>query len=86
MIARYARSEDRSGWLHVLTTLIPLGLLWWAAVRLSNISPWLTVIPLIPLILVTVRVFGLMHECGHGSLFRSCPLNRAIGFLLGVLS
>ena len=86
MIARYAQSDDRSGWLHVLTTLIPFGLLWWAAVRLADISPWLSVIPLVPLILVTVRIFGLMHECGHGSLFRSCRLNRAVGFLFGVIS
>jgi omega-6 fatty acid desaturase (delta-12 desaturase) len=27
-----------------------------------------------------------MHECGHGSLFRSRWLNRVFGFLLGVLS
>jgi omega-6 fatty acid desaturase (delta-12 desaturase) len=38
------------------------------------------------LILFTVRVFGLMHECGHGSLFRSPGLNHAVGFLLGVIS
>ena len=86
MIARYAKSEDRKGWLHLLTTLIQLGLLWWTAVRLSDISSWLTVIPLVPLILVMVRIFSLMHECGHGSLFRSCRLNRAAGFLLGVIS
>ena len=86
MIARYAKSEDRKGWLHVLTTLIPFGLLWWAAVQLADISPWLAVVPMVPLILVTVRIFGLMHECGHGSLFRSCRLNRAVGFVLGVIS
>ena len=27
-----------------------------------------------------------MHECGHGSLFRSHWLNRASGFILGVVS
>ena len=36
--------------------------------------------------LFTLRVFALMHECGHGSLFRTQPLNRAFGFLLGVVS
>jgi omega-6 fatty acid desaturase (delta-12 desaturase) len=85
MIARYAQSEDRQGWLHVITTVIPLGLLWWVAVQFSEISPWLTVIPLVPIILLMVRIFGLMHECGHGSLFRSCRLNRGVGFLLGVI-
>jgi acyl-lipid omega-6 desaturase (Delta-12 desaturase) len=36
--------------------------------------------------LFTLRVFALMHECGHGSLFRTQRLNRAFGFLLGVVS
>src|SRR5579862_6241815 len=27
-----------------------------------------------------------MHECGHGSLFRSRWLNSVVGFLLGVIS
>ena len=36
--------------------------------------------------LFTLRAFVLMHECGHGSLFRSQWLNRAFGFLLGVVS
>ena len=38
------------------------------------------------LILFTLRVFALMHECGHRSLFRSVALNRWIGFVLGVIS
>jgi omega-6 fatty acid desaturase (delta-12 desaturase) len=30
-----------------------------------------------------LRVFTLMHECGHGSLSRTRRLNRGFGFLLG---
>src|SRR6201999_4124455 len=36
--------------------------------------------------LFTLRVFALMHECGHDSLFRTARLNRSFGFLLGVIS
>ena len=86
MIGRYTKSEDIKGLQQVLTTLVPLMLLWWVAVRCARVSPWLVLIPLPPIILFTVRVFGLMHECGHGSLFRSRGLNRAAGFLLGVVS
>jgi acyl-lipid omega-6 desaturase (Delta-12 desaturase) len=86
MIRRYARSNDLVGAAQVLTTLIPFALLWCVAVRVSTVSLWLTA-ALMPLIsLFTLRAFGLMHECGHGSLFRSCRLNRAVGFLLGVVS
>src|SRR5215467_3216318 len=86
MIGRYARSDDIQGLAQVLTTLVPFALLWWAAIWCAGTSPWLTVIPLLLIILFTVRIFGLMHDCGHGSLFRSRGLNRGVGFLLGVLS
>lgn len=86
MIGRYTKSEDARGLLQVCTTLVPLALLWWAAMRLLSVSLWLAAVPLPLMILLTVRVFGLMHECGHGSLFRSRSLNRLAGFLLGVVS
>jgi len=86
MIGRYSKSDDLTGLIQLLTTLVPLALLWWAAVRGSRISPWLAMIPMLFMVLFTVRVFGLMHECGHGSLFRSCRFNKAAGFLLGVVS
>src|SRR5262249_26760520 len=86
MISRYARSDDVKGLTQVLTTLVPLAFLWWSAVRCTRTSPWLALIPLLLIIPFIVRVFGLMHECGHGSLFRSRRLNSAVGFVLGVIS
>ena len=86
MIGQYAKSEDIKGMTQILTTLVPLALLWWTAVRFADVSAWLAVLPVLLIVLLTVRVFGLMHECGHGSLFRSCRLNRSVGFLLGVIS
>ena len=86
MVGRYGNSEDLKGLAQVFTTLAPFALLWWAAVRLAAISPGLAILPLPFIILLLVRTFGLMHDCGHGSLFRSRSLNRAFGFVLGVVS
>jgi len=86
MVGRYGKSDDWRGLAQIVTTFAPLALLWWAAVRLAAISPGLAILPLPFIILLLVRAFGLMHECGHGSLFRSRSLNRAFGFLLGVVS
>ena len=86
MIGRYTKSNDIKGLKQVFATLFPYALLWWAAVRCASVSPWLALPPLLLIILFTVRVFGLMHECGHGSLFRSRRLNRVMGFFLGVVS
>jgi len=86
MISRYARSDDAKGLTQLITTLMPLVILWWAAIRLAAVSPWIAALPMLLIVLFTVRAFGLMHECGHGSLFRSRWLNRLVGFLLGVVS
>jgi acyl-lipid omega-6 desaturase (Delta-12 desaturase) len=86
MIGRYAKSDDAKGLTQVFLTLIPFVLLWWAAIWCVDARPWLAAVPLLLIVLFTVRIFGLMHECGHGSLFRSRGLNRGVGFLFGVIS
>ena len=86
MIGRFSKSDDVKGSIQLLTTLIPLIVLWWVTMLCAPTFPWVA-IATVPLItLLTLRVFALMHECGHGSLFRSHPLNRAAGFLLGVVA
>lgn len=67
-------------------TLTSLALTWWAALLSVDISLWLTAAAVLLVSLFTLRAFALMHECGHGSLFRTQRLNRAFGFLLGVVS
>jgi omega-6 fatty acid desaturase (delta-12 desaturase) len=86
MIGRYGKSDNAQGVLEVLLTLVPLTLLWWIAVHFGRMSHWVVAAMLPLLILFTLRVFALMHECGHRSLFRSVALNRWIGFLLGVIA
>jgi omega-6 fatty acid desaturase (delta-12 desaturase) len=86
MIGRYGKSDDVQGFVQVLMTLVPLAFLWWSAVTFGHAAPWIVVVALPPIILFTLRVFALMHECGHRSLFRSIALNRWIGFALGVLA
>lgn len=86
MIGRYAKSDDLKGLAQVFLTLIPFVLLWWAAIWCADTRPWLAPVLLLLIVLFTVRIFGLMHECGHGSLFRSRRLNRGVGFIFGVIS
>jgi len=72
--------------MQVLTTLGPLAALWYAVEPSAGVSLWLTAAVALLMTLFLVRAFVLMHECGHGSLFLSARLNRAFGFLFGVLS
>jgi omega-6 fatty acid desaturase (delta-12 desaturase) len=90
IIGAYAKSNNARGASQVILTLVPLALLWCFAVLGAQAGAhgglWLTGAAMALMTLFTLRVFALMHECGHGSLFRSSWLNRAVGFMLGVIS
>lgn len=86
MISRYGRSNNWKGAAQVFLTLVPLAGLWWLAIISLKRSYCLLAVALVLIILFTLRCFTLMHECGHLSLFRSRLLNRAVGFVLGVVS
>ncbi len=84
-------SNARAVW-QLLSTLAPVAGLWClvAWIGLGPLAPGWRVVALLPvltlLVLFSARSFSLMHDCGHGALFRSRLLNRAAGFLLGVLN
>jgi omega-6 fatty acid desaturase (delta-12 desaturase) len=84
--SRYGKSDDLKGAFQVLTTLMSLLLLWGVALESCGVSLLAAGAAALLIIPFTLRVFALMHECGHGSLFRSQWLNRASGFTLGVLT
>ena len=86
IVDRYATPSNLTGFWQIANTLLPYAALWYAAVLSVEISYWLTAAIALLMVLFLTRIFVLMHECGHGSLFRSGWLNRGFGFLLGVLS
>jgi acyl-lipid omega-6 desaturase (Delta-12 desaturase) len=86
LIDRYARGDNLAGCVQILNTLLPFAALWWAVAPSADISYGLTAGITLALMLFHVRIFVLMHECGHGSLFRTGWLNKSAGFVLGVLS
>jgi omega-6 fatty acid desaturase (delta-12 desaturase) len=66
--------------------LVPLAALWYAVVPSAGVSLWLTAGVTLLMSLFLLRAFVLMHDCGHGSPFRSARLNKAFGFALGVVT
>lgn len=86
IIDKYARPNDLTGSLQVLNTLIPLGILWVALMRAPEPSALAWAVAVAGISLLLLRCFSLMHDCGHGSLFRSRRLNQVTGFCLGVLT
>jgi omega-6 fatty acid desaturase (delta-12 desaturase) len=82
----YATPSDGRGALQFLSVIVPIGALWAVIEWASDDTAWLIPAAVLCLSLFLLRGFVLMHDCGHDSLFRSRPLNRVAGFLLGVLS
>jgi omega-6 fatty acid desaturase (delta-12 desaturase) len=86
LINRYNTPNNATGLVQIADTLLPLAALWCAVAPSAEISYWLTAAITLLMVLFLTRVFVLMHDCGHGSLFRTGRLNRGFGFLLGVIS
>lgn len=86
MVRRYGAGSNRIGLIQVLTALVPLTGLWALALWSWGRHPWLAAAAIAGITLFLIRVFALMHECGHGALFASRGLNRLAGFAFGVVS
>ncbi|MFZ9269988.1 MAG: fatty acid desaturase [Prochlorococcaceae cyanobacterium] len=82
----YMVSSNALAIRQVLNTLVPYGLLWFAAVRCYEQGSWLLLPVLAAMVLFLARCFSLMHDCGHESLFEHRATNRRVGFLLGVIA
>jgi len=92
VIKPYLRRSNAKAFWQVLSTLAPIAGLWWLIARVTQTSlsfgiKGLALIPVLGLLtLFSSRVFSLMHDCGHGSLFKTSWINRTIGFFLGCLN
>ncbi len=86
ILTPYMQSNNFAATYQILNTLIPYFLLWFLAVKAVAISFWLLLPIMVLMTLFLARCFSLMHDCGHYSLFSSKKVNRAIGFLLGVIN
>jgi acyl-lipid omega-6 desaturase (Delta-12 desaturase) len=88
LIERHVRPNNLKGLAEVCLTLLPIAALAYASWRSLELSFSYLLTAAITLLasLFLLRAFVLMHECGHGSLFRSGRLNRGFGFVFGVIS
>lgn len=69
----------RSGW-QLINTLVPYAVIWWLMVVSLEGPAALTVALGVLNGLLTIRLFIIQHDCGHGSFFRSRRLNDFVGF------
>ena len=86
LVAKYQNPNLwRSLW-QVINSLVPYAVLWFLMVRSLAVGYWLTLLLTVPAAGLLVRVFIILHDCGHGSFFKSVKANDAVGVLCGILT
>ncbi len=86
IVARYQGPSTGRSVLQLITTLGPLLGLLVVMYLLSRISYWLALPVGVLAAGFLVRTFIIMHDCGHGSFFKSRRANDIVGFFTGVLT
>lgn len=85
IVSRYSKKSDAIAALQLATTFIPYFAAWYLAIASVSVSWWLTAGFTGLICLFLLRVFVLMHECGHRALFKTGRYNQIAGFFLGVI-
>ena len=85
-VASFAKSETRKSIMQICNTLIPLLVAWTLGFYLLQFSPWYTIACSIVAAGFVVRTFIILHDCTHGSFFKSKKANNRVGFITGVLT
>lgn len=86
LVARYQQPHlGRSLW-QVINSFGPFCVVWGVMYWSLSVSYWLTLALAFPAAGLLMRVFIILHDCGHGSFFKSSTANDFLGSLCGVLT
>jgi len=86
IVAQYERTDPRRAVAQLVTTLIPLGALFYLMYRSLAWPYWATLLLAIPAAAFLVRTFIIMHDCAHRSFLPWARANDIIGMITGVLT
>lgn len=85
-VAPYQRADLRRSVWQLVNTFVPYIVLWYLMYRSLAYSYAIT----LPLALLAggfmIRIFIILHDCGHGSFFASQTANNIVGSICGVLT
>ncbi|WP_170397753.1 fatty acid desaturase [Ruegeria arenilitoris] len=85
-LAQYRVPDTKRSAFELAVTLLPLLALWAAAWFTLSISVWGAILLAVLNAAFLVRIFIIMHDCGHGSFFRNRSACTWTGRVLGVLT
>ena len=86
IVAQYQETRVHRAIGQMLTTFVPLAATFWL-MYLSLALPYIvTLLLAFPAAGLLVRSFIIMHDCGHGSFFKSRRANEIVGWITGVMT
>src|SRR5688500_14056222 len=86
IVARYERPHPGRAVAQLLTTLLPLGALFYVMYRSLAAPYWVTLLLAIPTAGFLVRTFIIMHDCAHRSFLPWPRVNDFVGRITGVIT
>jgi omega-6 fatty acid desaturase (delta-12 desaturase) len=86
IVAQYQKPDLRRSLWQIVNTFIPYLIGWYLMYRSLEVSYWLTLALAVPTAGLLMRVFIILHDCGHGSFFRTNRANDALGSLCGIFT
>ncbi len=85
LVKKYQSSDKwRSVW-QIANSVIPYVAMWYLMYHSLSISYWLTLLLALPAAGFLTRIFIIMHDCGHGSFFKSSKANHFVGVVCGII-
>lgn len=85
-VTKYQRSNLRISLWQMANSFVPFLILWVLMYRSLEVSYLLTLLLAIPAAGFTLRIFIILHDCGHGSFFKSKRASDIVGIIAGILT
>jgi acyl-lipid omega-6 desaturase (Delta-12 desaturase) len=86
IVNRYQKTVLWKAVLQLITTFVPLGIVFYLMYRSLALPYIVTLLLALPAAGLLVRTFIIMHDCGHGSFFKSRRANEIVGWITGVMT
>jgi len=86
IVARYQQPRHVRAIGQLISTLAPMVLVFWVMYLSLSLPYIVTLLLAFPAAGLLVRTFIIMHDCGHGSFFKSRRANEIVGWITGVLT
>ena len=86
VVGRYQQPRTSGAVIQMVTTFLPLAVALYLMYLSLSLPYVVTLLLAFPTAGLLVRTFIIMHDCAHGSYFRSRRANEIVGWITGVLT